>query len=38
MQITADMSKICKTAQGDLRFIFDVLSGSAFDFASFLVP
>ena len=38
MQITADISKICKTVQRDLIFIFDVLLGSAISFVSFLVP
>ena len=37
MQITADISKIWKTAQGDLIFIFNVCLGSAISFASLLV-
>ena len=37
MQITADKSKIWKTVQGDLKFIFDALLGSAIGFVSFLV-
>ena len=37
MQITADISKIWKTVQRDLIFIFDVLLGSAIGFVSFLV-
>ena len=37
MQITADVSKILKTFQRDLTFIFDVLSESLFGFASYLV-
>ena len=37
MQITADISKILKNVQGDLTFIFDVLSESRLDFVSFLV-
>ena len=37
MQITADVSKISKTFQRDLTFIFDVLSESLFGFASYLV-
>ena len=36
MQITADVSKILKTVQRDLIFIFDVFLGSAIGFASFL--
>ena len=32
MQITADISKIWKTAQRDLTFISNVLLGSAFAF------
>ena len=32
MQITADISKIWKTAQRDLIFFFNVLLGSAIDF------
>ena len=38
MQITADISKIWKTVQADLKFIFNVNLGSAISFASFLVP
>ena len=38
MQITADISKIWETVQGDLIFVFDVLLGSAISFASFLIP
>ena len=38
MQITADISKIWKTVQRDLIFIFDVLLGSAISFVSFFVP
>ena len=37
MQITADVSKILKTFQRDLTFIFDVLSESLFGFVSYLV-
>ena len=37
MQITADISKILKNVQGDLTFIFDVLSESRLDFVSLLV-
>ena len=37
MQITADISKIWKTVQCDLIFIFDVLLGSVISFVSFLV-
>ena len=37
MQITADVSKISKTFQRDLTFIFDVLSESLFGFVSYLV-
>ena len=37
MQITADISKIWKTVQRDLIFIFDVLLGSAIGFVSLLV-
>ena len=37
MQITADISKILKNVQGDLTFIFDVLSESLIRFISFLV-
>ena len=33
-----NLSKIWKTVQGDLIFIFDVLLGSAIGFVSFLVP
>ena len=36
MQITADISKIWKTVQRDLIFIFDVLLRSAISFVSFL--
>ena len=36
MQITADISKIWKTAQLDLILIFNVLLGSAIGFISFL--
>ena len=35
MQITADISKIWRTVQRDLIFIFDVLFGSAISFVSF---
>ena len=35
MQITADVSKISKTFQRDLTFIFDVLSESLFGFVSY---
>ena len=38
MQITADTSKIWKTLQRDLIFIFDVRLRSAFSFVSFFVP
>ena len=38
MQITADISKIRKTVQGDLIFIFDARFGSVIGFVSFLVP
>ena len=38
MQITADISKTCKTVQRDLIFIFDILLGSTIGFVSFLVP
>ena len=38
MQITADISKIWKTVQPDLIFIFDVLLGLAIGIFSFLVP
>ena len=38
MQITADISKIWKTLERDLIFIFDELLGSAIGFVSFLVP
>ena len=38
MQITADISKIWKTLQRDLIFIFDVLLRSTISFVSFLVP
>ena len=37
MQITADVSKISKTFQRDLTFIFDVLSESLFGFVSYMV-
>ena len=37
MQITADIGKILKNVQGDLTFIFDVLSESPIRFVSFLV-
>ena len=37
MQITADIGKILKNVQGDLTFIFDVLSESLIRFVSFLV-
>ena len=37
MQITADISKILKTVQRDLTFIFDVLSEVRIGFVSFLV-
>ena len=37
MQVTADVSKILKTFQSDLTFIFDVLSESLFGFASYSV-
>ena len=37
MQITAEIRKICETAQRDLIFIFYVLLGSAFGFVAFLV-
>ena len=37
MQISADISKIWKTVQCDLIFIFDALLGSAIGFVSFLV-
>ena len=33
-----NLSKIWKTVQGDLIFIFDVLLGSAIGFVSFLIP
>ena len=36
--LTADISKIWKTVQRDLIFIFDVLLGSAISFVLFLVP
>ena len=32
MQITADISKSWKTVHGDLKFILDVLLGSAIGF------
>ena len=37
MQITADVSKISKTFQRDLTFIFNVLSKSLFGFVSYSV-
>ena len=37
MQITTDVSKISKTFQRDLTFIFDVLLESLFGFVSYLV-
>ena len=37
MQITADISKILKTVQRDLSFIFDEISESVIGFVSFLV-
>ena len=37
MQVTTDVSKILKTFQGDLTFIFDVISRSLFGFVSCLV-
>ena len=37
MQITADIGKILKNVQGDLTFIFDVLSESPIHFVLFLV-
>ena len=37
MEITADISKILKNVQGDLTFIFDVLSERCIGFVSFLV-
>ena len=37
MQITADIDKLLKNVQGDLTFIFDVLSESPICFVSFLV-
>ena len=37
MEITADVSKITKTFQGDPTFIFDVLSESLFGFVSYSV-
>ena len=37
MQITADISKILKTVQRDLTFIFDVLPEVSIGFVSFLV-
>ena len=37
MQITADVSKISKTFQCDLTFIFDELSESLFGFVSYSV-
>ena len=38
MQVTAEISKIWKTVQGDLIFIFDVRLGLTIGFVSFLVP
>ena len=38
MQITADISKIWKTVQHGLIFIFDKLLGSAIGFVLFLIP
>ena len=37
MQTTADIGKILKNVQGDLTFIFDVLSEPSIRFVSFLV-
>ena len=37
MQIAEDVSKISKTFQGDLSFIFDVLSESLFGYVLYLV-
>ena len=37
MEITADITKISKTFQCDLTFIFDVLSESLFGFVSYSV-
>ena len=37
MQITADISKILKSVQSDLIFIYDVLSELRIGFVSFLV-
>ena len=37
MQIIADVRKISKSFQGDLTFIFDVLSESLFAFVSYSV-
>ena len=37
MQITADIGKLLKNVQGDLTFIFDVLSESLIRFVSFMV-
>ena len=37
MQVTADVSKIPKTFQRNLTFIFDVLSESLFGFVSYSV-
>ena len=37
MQTTADIGKILKNVQGDLTFIFDVLSEPPIRFVSFLV-
>ena len=38
MQITADISKIWKTVQRDLIFIFNVLLGSAIVLSNFWFP
>ena len=37
MQITADISKILKSVQSDLTFIYDVLTESRIGFVYFLV-
>ena len=37
MEITADVSKISKTAQRDLTFILNVLSESSIHFAQFSI-
>ena len=37
MQITADVRKISRPFQGDLTFIFDVLSESLFGFVAYSV-